>query len=75
MEKRHAVGLLASMIGLGIPGCAWGPLKTGAPHIDKALAAIHEAGYPRQAYEGKGKFNPQADLPPRLGGVGNPRPN
>ena len=45
------LGLLASVIGLGTAGCAWGPLKTGAPHIDKALAAIHEAGYPSRGRE------------------------
>ncbi len=56
--RRARIGLLASMIGLGSTGCAWDPLKTGAPHIDKALAAIHEAGYPEQVYEGRWKFDP-----------------
>ncbi len=30
---------------IALPGCAWGPVQTGAPHLDRALAAIHQAGY------------------------------
>ncbi len=55
--RRIKIAVLASMLGLGSTGCAWGPLQTGAPHIDKALAAIHEAGYSKQVYVGKGKFD------------------
>ena len=56
-------GLLALIMSLCLSGCAWGPLKTGASHVDKVLSAIHEAGYPKQVYEGKGKFDPNAAHP------------
>jgi hypothetical protein len=63
IKAAATLGTFALLAAFGVSGCAWGPLKTGAPHIDKALAAIHEAGYPTQEYEGKGKFNPNAGSP------------
>jgi hypothetical protein len=48
------VVMLASLVELS--GCAWGPVKTGLPRVDRTFQKIHDAGYCRTPYEGKGKF-------------------
>ncbi len=51
IKEAAKLGPLALIVAIGFSGCAWGPLKTGAPRIDKALAAIHDAGYPARGRE------------------------
>ncbi len=35
----------------GLSGCAAEPIRTGSPHLDRALAATHDAGYPARGRE------------------------
>ena len=38
IKGAPTLGTLAVLAAFGLSGCAWGPLKTGAPHIDKVAS-------------------------------------